>query len=472
MRRNPKSISPRRHKGALQSFQLYPRDIRRPNGGLMPWAGPRERFNPEGLPLVDWFDPGQGVYRDGAALFTGTTQYLSFPDGDIGYTFGGWFLVSDMTRRHMLISKGDEYYVEYSFNTGRFRLLVDNTHQVLAGNLGQPSLSQWYFIVCWHDPAANLICIQINDGGVDSAAYPGGSPIYNSGFNVGAYEGGLTLDGKADSVFFYKRLLSAAERTELYHAGTGKNYSELSSSLKTSLVSWWEMEQAGGSRLDSHGGNTLADHGGVSLAGGVVASPAQPGDAVSLWVSRAGLGHVAAQSAMGKRPALATDINGVPYLSFDGVDDLLEINGCAACFTGKGTLVAGFSPLDTNYSLYHASASNGWWAHGSGVEFGDFRGSAIVGYPTGNPLVGGNHVVSISSSAGGYEVRVDGFSGGAQSGGFSVLDKHSIGGSWESADRPFRGRVHGIFLCNEVLMPHRLQQAERFLANKNGATTL
>jgi hypothetical protein len=477
MRRTIRHTPPHTQSKRITPFQIYPRHLRPPSNGWMPWSGPRDRFHPESLPLAAWFDPGQGVYKDAAAVFNGTTQYLSYPDaaafrtGDIGYTFGGWFSLAQLSR-HMLISKGDEYYVEYSATTSRFRFVVDNTHQVLSQTIGVPSVNQWYFIVCWHDPVSDLICLQINDGAVDSAAYSGGSPVTGSEFNVGAYSGILKHEGSADSVFFQKRLLSPAERTELYNAGAGKSYSELSSGLKTSLISWWSLDESSGTRTDSHGGNGLVDHAGVSVGAGVVKSPAQVGDAVSLWISRAGQGLRANQSAPGKRPLLLTDINGVPYLSFDGVDDLLEINNCAACFGSEATLVAAFSPQNANYSLYHASAAGGWWAHATQAEFGDFRAASIVGYPTGTPLIAGNHVVSISSSSSVYEVRVDGSTAGERAGSFSILDKQSIGGSWETGDRSFAGRLHGIFLCNRALAPHRLQQAERCLANKSGALTL
>lgn len=95
---------------------------------------------------------------------------------------------------------------------------------VAASTLGAPSLATWYFIVCWHDSTANTVNIQVNNGTADNAAWSGGTVDGGNEYRIGAYSfnPGFAFDGIIDEVGFWKRVLTADERTELYNAGAGK----------------------------------------------------------------------------------------------------------------------------------------------------------------------------------------------------------------------------------------------------------
>jgi hypothetical protein len=87
-----------------------------------------------------------------------------------------------------------------------------------------------------------------------------------------SYHGRLQYWGKWD------RVLSDAECVALYNSGQGLKYAELSAGVKTSLVSYWDLDEAGpGTRLDKHGTNHLSDvAGNVGTATGLRAGPGSP----------------------------------------------------------------------------------------------------------------------------------------------------------------------------------------------------
>src|SRR3972149_4825629 len=57
--------------------------------------------------------------------------------------------------------------------------------------------------------------------------------------------------------------------------------------IKTSLISFWELEEASGTRTDSHGANNLTDNNTVTQAVGKVGNAAQFTAANSEWLDRA-----------------------------------------------------------------------------------------------------------------------------------------------------------------------------------------
>lgn len=111
----------------------------------------------------------------------------------------------------------------------RFRFAVGNNvtfAEVDANTLGSPSLATWYFIVAWHDSTANTINIQVNNGTADSAAWSGGTYDGTSDTWIGSEPASAAraFDGLIDEVGFWKRVLTAGERTTLYNSGNGTTY--------------------------------------------------------------------------------------------------------------------------------------------------------------------------------------------------------------------------------------------------------
>ena len=71
--------------------------------------------------------------------------------------------------------------------------------------------------------------------------------------------------GTLDSVGFWKSTagnggaLSSGQRTSLYNAGAGKNFSQLTAGEKVALVSFWDLEAAtGATQTDAIGTTNMA----------------------------------------------------------------------------------------------------------------------------------------------------------------------------------------------------------------------
>ena len=130
-----------------------------------------------------------------------------------------------------------EYFIGYiAGSTNRFQAWYGNSTggsstQLIASSFGVPIAGIWYFCVTWHDPTADKIYIQINNGVVDSKSWSGGIVDGTYPFKLGARGAGINnFNGRIGPVMFWKSaaggggVLTAAQRTALYNAGAGLPY--------------------------------------------------------------------------------------------------------------------------------------------------------------------------------------------------------------------------------------------------------
>lgn len=120
-------------------------------------------------------------------------------------------------------------------------LSADRAPQARVGNnafsavatWGTPtSDNAWHFVVAWHDPAADVVAISVDNGDPVTTQWTGGT--YNNvyGFHVGAavtttgtVVNGSCYTGAIDSLSVWiDRVLSSADRAELYNSGAGLEY--------------------------------------------------------------------------------------------------------------------------------------------------------------------------------------------------------------------------------------------------------
>ncbi len=228
-----------------------------------------------------------------AAQFTlANSEYLSIvsnpslQSGDVDLVIGGHFTLDTKAVDSTLISKwvttGDkrEYRLFFDQSEDRFRFEVSATGtstvvNVDADTLGSPSVATKYFILAWHDKNTDTINIQVDDGTVDSVAHTTGMTALGGAFELGAEEAGtFPFDGNAVSVLVGKKILSAKEKTLLYNSGAGKPYQALGliddgSNIKDAFVAYWNLDEASGTRVDSHSSHDLADNNTVTQATGL-----------------------------------------------------------------------------------------------------------------------------------------------------------------------------------------------------------
>ncbi len=179
---------------------------------------------------------------DEAAHFTNAdSEYLAIADnaslstGDIDYTITMWVYLDNKSTVQVLMSRrassgSREYDLKYDNGADRFNFEVTTitggaVATAQADNFGSPSTATWYFIVAWYDTSDDKARIQINNGTADVSA---GTVVPGDGgstTDLGRRSDGIQhLDGRLDSVSFWKRHLTAQEKTDLYNGGLGIDY--------------------------------------------------------------------------------------------------------------------------------------------------------------------------------------------------------------------------------------------------------
>jgi hypothetical protein len=97
--------------------------------------------------------------------------------------------------------------------------------EVRATSLGAVGTATWYNIVAWHD-TANILGISGNLS-VNSATYASGLRAGSAPFVLGSVSNGTGqfFDGRIDETGFWKKVLTAQNRSDLYRSGTGNTFS-------------------------------------------------------------------------------------------------------------------------------------------------------------------------------------------------------------------------------------------------------
>jgi hypothetical protein len=231
-----------------------------------------------------WLRPDDGVYTGGSRTTIATDKTCfqiadnaSVSTGDIDFTWAGWVNVSTVAsspRYAAIVSKYNP-----GSNSGEFQIYRDTAtlkFEVLSGSTSRGTItsgaiaaSTWYFFVCTHDAVANTISMWINNTAVTPVSTTG--PLADSveSLSIGGY--GIfpainNLGGSLASIGFWKRTLTAAERTYLYNFGNNLVYADLGiagtdgANLYTNLVSYWNCNETDPTAglVDQHGTNDCA----------------------------------------------------------------------------------------------------------------------------------------------------------------------------------------------------------------------
>jgi hypothetical protein len=216
----------------------------------------------------------------GAAQFTSAnSEYLSIPSnaslltGDIDFSVAGWFY-RDSAVFHALAAKQDggepgnhEWQLNMQAGTASMDFYATVDHFVQSTSTF--GTGEWIFAVGYHDAANNEIGISVNNEPFDTLSIP--NNVITSGsasVRIGAVNNpaGAFFNGRAAAFGFWKRVLTQSDVTALYNGGCGREYFGLSPALRTSLISYWNLNEVSGIRADSHGSNNLTDNNSVTNA--------------------------------------------------------------------------------------------------------------------------------------------------------------------------------------------------------------
>ena len=227
----------------------------------------------------------------------------SLQTGDIDFTFSAWLYFDNLATTQFAIAKDGagggnrEYSIGFDIGSNRifFQVFtaVDVAQTALANTLGAPAAVTWYYVVGWHDAAANTVNIQVNNGAVDSFATGGALQAAGAAeFDIGRRSfGGSTLemDGRVDEVGFWKRVLTPTEKTALYNGGSGAGYSDIGRTVRAGGIG----EFVADTRIASNATQVTREYDADRRAGGIIKAVAELGDSTGLtWVAYMGLNRI------------------------------------------------------------------------------------------------------------------------------------------------------------------------------------
>jgi len=177
-----------------------------------------------------------GIIGNAAFFTAANSEFLSRADsadlsaGDIDFSATAWVKLATVGQFQTIIGQyggaGQRSWQIRAGTTTNFEFVVspDATASTTRGatTFGIIPVNTWCFIFAAHDSVNNLIKISVNNGTVQTTAYSTGVIDSASDFRIGANLSGFYVDGAIDEVGLWKKVLSAAEITELYNAGAGK----------------------------------------------------------------------------------------------------------------------------------------------------------------------------------------------------------------------------------------------------------
>jgi hypothetical protein len=179
---------------------------------------------------------------DNAVTLNGTTQYLSIADNaNISYGAGkkftvcGWFKLAAIAAETPIVAKwsgaGNREYMVAALSANNSLGFFVSSNGTAISSVGTAAnrifTGVWYFFAAWYD--GNNLYIELNADTIVSIL-PYSSDIFNgnSELNIGRkQEGPVFFGGQIDAVRLYKhdnRVLTANERSVLYHMGMGREF--------------------------------------------------------------------------------------------------------------------------------------------------------------------------------------------------------------------------------------------------------
>ncbi|MBI2542782.1 MAG: tail fiber domain-containing protein [Candidatus Aenigmarchaeota archaeon] len=200
---------------------------------------------------------GAGKIGNAGDFENDNNEYLQISDNaalsvaNADFTISAWVNIESLTDGQ-IAGKADldavstaEYHLGLTASTFRF-FVGDGVSSVTqnANTFGVPPTGTWIFVVAWHDATADTVYIQVNNGAIDSSAYTAGSNDGTNQFRIGADSSGGTrnFDGLIDAVGFWKKVLTADERTALYNGGGSGAGMEHPFTQATNLIEWRDIK--------------------------------------------------------------------------------------------------------------------------------------------------------------------------------------------------------------------------------------
>lgn len=202
-----------------------------------------------------------GIQGTAASFDSANTESLEVSDpvdlrlgSDTSFTMAGWLRVPSAANTPVWAKASPfggnqiEYLLRYDADNLRFRFFLQDG-AVAHNHSVSLSSATWYFVIMWHDAAADTINVQVNNGTASSTSHTGGTTYYSGSlFALGRQAGsGGTFTGDLDEVGFWDRALTSDERTWLYNSGAGRSYADIvaegSTGTATAFPRWRQVRR-------------------------------------------------------------------------------------------------------------------------------------------------------------------------------------------------------------------------------------
>ena len=486
------------------------------NGGAVVYSVYLHLRAPSFLPIdindaKIWLRADIGAKAGGARSFlTANSEYFSVADtADLDFDTGD-YTIECWAKRHtdssvnFVLSKGSAAEGSYQIQittAGIVEVIIRDSAASQLTHSSDTTINDtdWHHIVWVVDRSGNSE-IYI-DGSLDALVAPV-SAINLSISNGDALEIGRNrnqagyANGDIARVRLWKgRLLTATEITKLYNSGAGLFHSELGTDFSTSLVASYDLNEVSGNAIERVNSYDGTDTNTVTAADGPGFGQAVNNDPIQRWVDRSKSRKQFDQSTAAKKPLwIASAINSLPAIRFDGSDDLLRL-GENYLLSAAGTIVVVYqltAALQDDQTILSIADE------ATNVHRLAFRGYRDVADPNINSvqtendvaddLIGDTvittattYIVVLTSSGTSYAMRVNGagetltINTGGNTGDWAadltVVDNVVIGALKSNSEQDhFKGDIAELAVFDRELTATEIGQIESYMATRYGVT--
>lgn len=228
-----------------------------------------------------------GLVDDCAQFVRANVEYFSIPNASAGdfegamdFTISAWCNWNDSDGLDAILTTfSDTSNVGIIFRKsnnagGQIQMYVSGDGAVpsVVSYTLAPTTNTWYHLVMTYNTTTGGIELFVDGSSVTTGTTDTGGPYAGSSDLLIGTQGNNTsawaFNGEMDEFGFWDRILNQAEIDALYNSGSGIAYADTADPtdvknddiLTTDLVSYWELEEASGTRTDSHAGNDLTDN--------------------------------------------------------------------------------------------------------------------------------------------------------------------------------------------------------------------
>lgn len=165
---------------------------------------------------------GNAAVLDAArVLYRANNSMLAI--GHVDHTFSCWVYMTSKPAQYQgiickyLVSGTNEFALYYDYVNDRFLWRpASSTNAVFNA----PSVDTWYHLLCWWDAANKTAGLRINDSSEHTVVTASAAVASTNNFEIGSFDqrnnANVGFRGRIDEVYFWKRLLTSAEKTKMF----------------------------------------------------------------------------------------------------------------------------------------------------------------------------------------------------------------------------------------------------------------